>query len=62
MSLTTEPELSTVDDYRVTGHVGERTRPVTHHVLSFLNILLLIILAATSFALFWVVMVLLGAF
>ncbi len=62
MSLTTEPEISKVDDYRVTGHVGERTRPVTHHLLSFLNILLLIVLAATSFALFWVVVIMLGVF
>ncbi|HEX3862136.1 MAG TPA: hypothetical protein VHY35_10635 [Stellaceae bacterium] len=49
-----------VDDYQVAGHVGEITRPATHHMLSFVHAVLIILLAAVSFGLFWVVMTIFG--
>jgi hypothetical protein len=55
-----EPDREPIDDYHVQPHVGEFTRPATHHVLAVINGLLLIILAAVSFALFWIVATLLG--
>jgi hypothetical protein len=63
MALTTrpgEPTAQQVDDYNVQRHVGEATQPASHHVLATVNALLLIILAAVSFALFWIVATLLG--
>jgi len=55
-----EPDREPIDDYHVQPHVGEFTQPTTHHVLAVINGLLLIILAAVSFALFWIVATLLG--
>ncbi len=55
---TTRPEP--IDDYQVQPDPGQRTQPVTHHVLGVMNGLVLIILAVISFAVFWVVATLLG--
>jgi hypothetical protein len=55
-----EPDREPIDDYHVQPHVGEATRPARHHVIAVINGLLLIILAAVSFALFWIVATLLG--
>lgn len=49
-----------IDDYHVERDPGQQTRPVTHHLLAWLKGFLLIVLAALSFALFWVVATLLG--
>ncbi len=49
-----------IDDYRVQPDPGQFTEPATHHVLGVLNVILLIVLAVVSFALFWVVATLLG--
>jgi hypothetical protein len=58
MAITTQrsdPEPEKLDDYHVAGHVGEMTRSAAHHTLSAINGLLLIVMAAVSLALFWVV-------
>jgi hypothetical protein len=55
-----EPSPQPIDDYNVQRHVGEATQPTTHHILATVNALLLLVLAAVSFALFWVVATLLG--
>jgi hypothetical protein len=63
MALTTRPgetDREPIDDYRVEPHAGELTQPVSHHILAAVNAVLLIILAAVSFALFWIVATLLG--
>ncbi len=61
MTLTMGPgEREPIDDYHVDRGVGEATKPVTHHVLTVVNAVLLIVLAALSFALFWIVATLLG--
>ncbi len=63
MALATQPggaDRDPIDDYHVAGGAGEVTRPATHNVVAVLNALLLIVLAAVSFALFWVVATLLG--
>ncbi len=64
MTITSPPpetsDRAPIDDYRVQPDPGQLTRPVTHHVLGAMRGLLLIILAALSFALFWVVATLLG--
>jgi hypothetical protein len=60
MAQTIRPgEQEPIGDYRVDREIGQ-SRPVGHHVLSILNGLLLIILAAVSLALFWVVATLIG--
>jgi hypothetical protein len=48
-----------IDDYHIQPDPGRLTQPVHHHVLGALNVILLIILATVSFALFWVVATLL---
>jgi hypothetical protein len=58
MAITTQPsdlEPENLDDYHVAGHVGETTRSAARHALSAVNGLLLIVMAAVSLALFWVV-------
>ncbi len=55
-----EADKQPIDDYRIDREVGGPGRPATHHILAVLNGLLLLILAAVSFALFWVVATLLG--
>ncbi len=55
-----EADREPIDDYHVARDVGQPTRPATHHVLALVNGLLLIVLAAVSFALFWIVATLLG--
>ena len=64
MAITSPPpatgDREPIDDYHVQPDPGQLTRPVTHHVLDTFRILLLIILAAVSLALFWVVATLLG--
>ena len=63
MALTNSsggPEREPIDDYHVAPVAGGPSRPPTHHALSVINALLLIILAAVSFALFWLVATLLG--
>jgi hypothetical protein len=55
-----EPDREPIDDYHVDRETGQLTRPATHHILAVANGLLLIILAAVSFALFWIVATLLG--
>jgi hypothetical protein len=63
MAITTPPPDSNpepIDDYRVDRHVGESTRPASHHVLAVVNALLLLLVAAVSLGLFWVVATLLG--
>lgn len=55
-----EAEREPIDDYHVDRQIGQATRPATHHVLTIVNALLLIILAAVSFALFWIVATMLG--
>lgn len=63
MALTIRPgetDREPIDDYHIDRHIGEATRPATHHILAMVNGLLLIILAAVSFALFWIVATLLG--
>jgi hypothetical protein len=63
MALTTpprEPAPEPIDDYHVDRETGQMTRPATYHILAIANGLLLIILAAVSFALFWIVATLLG--
>ena len=49
-----------IDDYQVDRELGQATRPVTHHLLGLMNGLLLVILAAVSFALFWIAATFLG--
>ena len=63
MAVTIRPgetERDPIDDYQVAQPVGEVARPATYHVVAVLNALLLIVLAAVSFALFWIVATLLG--
>ena len=63
MPITTPPpeaDREPIDDYHVQPDPGQLTQPVTHHVLSAMNGLLLILIAVVSFALFWVVATLLG--
>jgi len=61
MAQATPPDAAaTIDDYRVDRQVGAATRPTAHVALSALNVLLLIVIAAISFSLFWVVATLLG--
>jgi hypothetical protein len=68
MALTIQPgeigpseiDRAPIDDYHVDRAIGQSTRPTTHHILAMVNGLLLIILAAVSFALFWIVATLLG--
>ena len=55
-----EPNREPIDDYHVDRETGQTTRPTTHHILGVANGLLLILLAAVSFALFWIVATLLG--
>jgi hypothetical protein len=60
---TRAPETSDrerLDDYRIQPDPGQLTRPVTHHVLDTARVLMLIVLAVLSFALFWVAATLLG--
>lgn len=63
MTITSPPPQTSdrepIDDYHIQADPGQLTRPVTHHVLDMLKILFLIILAAVSLALFWVVATLL---
>jgi hypothetical protein len=59
-STPPETEREPIDDYHVQPHVGEITRPASHHVLAVVNALLLILIAAASLGLFWVVATLLG--
>lgn len=49
-----------VDDYQIDRSIGQATRPASRRILAVINALLLIILAAVSFALFCVVAALLG--
>jgi hypothetical protein len=61
MTQTTGPGGdSPVSDYRIDAGAGQNTRPASHHVLGALNFILVLILAAVSFALFWVVAIMLG--
>ena len=63
MAQTIRPEETRdepIDDYRVEPVVGQAAQPPAHYVFGALNALLLIVLAAASFALFWVVATLLG--
>ena len=63
MTITMPPrevDGAPIDDYRVDRGAGQTTRPATHHILALMNGLLLISLAAISFALFWIVATLLG--
>lgn len=65
MTITNPPppessDREPIDDYRIQPDPGQLTQPVTHHALGVLNVILLIILAVVSFALFWVVATLLG--
>lgn len=63
MAQTTPPgaaDPEPIDHYHVDPGAGQVTRPVSHHVLGAINFLLLILMAATSFALFWVVATMLG--
>jgi hypothetical protein len=55
-----EPDPEPINDYHVDREIGQTTRPATYHILAVANGLLLIILAAVSFALFWIVATLLG--
>jgi hypothetical protein len=55
-----EPQSQPIDDYQVARDIGAATRPVTHHARNVATAVLLIIVAAVSFALFWVVGTLLG--
>lgn len=62
MALTSrpgEPDQQPIDDYHVDRGVGETARLAAHHLVAVVNALLLIILAAVSFALFWIVATLL---
>jgi hypothetical protein len=63
MTLTTGPgeaDKPPIDDYHVDREIGRATRPVSHHALSLIQALLLLVMAAVSLALFWVVAALLG--
>ncbi len=65
MAITTpsdDANREPIDDYHIDRAIGQATQPAAHHVLALVNALLLIILAAVSFALFWVVATLLGIF
>lgn len=53
-------EREPIDDYHVDRDAGQITRPASQHVVSVMKGVLLVILAAVSFALFWVVATLLG--
>jgi hypothetical protein len=55
-----EPQPQPIDDYQVDRDITAAARPVTHHVRNVGNAVLLIIVAAVSFALFWIVGTLLG--
>jgi hypothetical protein len=58
MAITSPPPVADrepIDDYHVQSDPGQLTRPSTHHVLSTMNGLMLIIISVLSFALFWVV-------
>lgn len=63
MALTTQPGApgpEPIDDYHVERGVDEAARPISHHAVSVVNFVLLIVLAALSLALAWVVGTLLG--
>ena len=64
MTITSPPsparDRDPIDDYRIQPDPGQLTRPVTHHVLDTVRVVMLLILAAVSLALFWVVATLLG--
>jgi len=63
MSVINQPpgdEPTKVDDYHVAAPVGELTRSAANHAVSILNVLLVVVLAFVSFALFWVVARILG--
>ena len=55
-----EADMEPIDDYQVETGIGPEPRSASHHVLAVLNAFLLIILAALSLALFWVVATMLG--
>ena len=55
-----ETDREPIDDYHIDRGAGQTQRPATHHILALLNGLLLIVLAAVSLALFWVVATMLG--
>jgi hypothetical protein len=64
MTITSPPHVTSdrepIDDYHIQPDPGQLTKPVTHHVLDTLRVIMLIILAAVSLTLFWVVATLLG--
>ena len=55
-----EPIPGPIDDYHVDRETGRVTRPASHHLMGLAKGLLLVIMALSSFALFWVVASLLG--
>lgn len=57
---TRTSEREPIDDYHIQPDPGQLQRPATHHLLGALNAILLIFIAAVSFALFWVAATMLG--
>ncbi|MGE5268637.1 MAG: hypothetical protein ACM3JG_03070 [Thiohalocapsa sp.] len=68
MTITPPPETrqaemsdrEPISDYRIQPDPGQLQRPAAHHALGALRIILLLFIAAVSFALFWVAATLLG--
>ena len=63
MTMTTGPRRAgepQIDDYQIDREIGQATRPATYHMLAVFNGVLLVILAGVSFALAWIVAMLLG--
>jgi hypothetical protein len=59
-SSTPGSEPDPLDHYHVEREAGRVSRPPSHHILAVFNGLLLIILAAASLALFWIVATFIG--
>lgn len=67
MTITPPPEMPVaaserepISDYQIQPDPGQPQRPATHHLMDAVKIILLIFIAAISFALFWIAATLLG--
>ena len=58
--ISPEPDPESVGDYKIDRDIGRTRRPAIDHILALANALLLLIITAVSFALFWIVATLLG--